>query len=116
MLIPIIIVVGIALWYYIDTKDANGAGAFIFVGILICAFLFSGHPDVKKKKTRTEIVNGKKVRMVLMRYIGTETYTTAFGRKKRRKVWKEKWVTEEQYLKKKYRPYVTRPWEARFFD
>ena len=116
MIIPIIIVIAIAIWYYIDTKDGNGAGAFTFVGILLCAFLFSGHADVKKLKTKTETVNDKKVKMILMRYIATETYTTTFGRKKRRKVWKEKWVTEEVYRKKKYRPFVTRPWEARFFD
>ena len=115
-MLPIIIVLGISIWYYIDTKDGNGACAFTVVGSMICAFLFSGHSDVKKKQTRTETVNGKKVKMVLIRYIGTETYTTAFGKKKRRKVWKEKWVTEEEYRKKKFRPYVTRPWEARFFD
>lgn len=114
MITAIIVIVGISIWYYIDTKDGNSACAFAIIGSLICVFLsiFSGHSDVKKKQTRTETVNGKKVRMVLMRYIGTETYTTPFGRK----VWKEKWVTEEEYRKKKFRPYVTRPWEARFFD
>lgn len=116
MAVPIIIVIAISVWYFVDTRDAKGAIAFVFVGIVICAFLFSGRADVKKKKTKTEIINGKKVNMVLMRYIGYETYTTAFGNKKRRRVWKEKWVTDAQYREKKYRPYVTRPWEARFFD
>ena len=116
MVVPIIIVIGISIWYFIDTHDPNGCAAFAFVGFLLCKFLFSGHSDTKKVKTKTEIVNGKKVKMVLMRYIGTETYTTSFGNKKCRKVWKEKWVTEEQYKNKKYRPFVTRAWEERFFD
>lgn len=116
MALPITIILAISAWYFFDTRDANGAIVFAFIGFLLCKFLFSGHSDTKKKKTKTEIIGNKKVKMVLMQYIGTETYTTVFGNKKRRKVWKEKWVTEEVYLKRKYRPFVTRAWEERFFD
>lgn len=112
----IILCIPIAAIYYLSKGDIGPAILFGLLSIPLCRFLFGGHSDTKKMKTRTDTVNGIPVKMVLMKYIGYETYTTAFGNKKRRRVWKTKWVTEEQYKNKKYRPYVTRPWESRFFD
>ena len=102
--------------YYLSEGNIGSAILCGILSFIAYKFFFGGDSTVKKLKTQTETRNGKQVKMVLMKYIGYETYTTAFGNKKRRRVWKTKWVKEEDYLKHKHKPLVSRPWEARFFD
>lgn len=116
MALLIVISIPIAAVYYLVQGNIGLAVLFSLLTIPLYKFLFGGQGDTKKLSTRTEYRNGKREKMVEMRYLGYQTYTTAFGNKKRRRVWKTKWVTEEEYRNRKYRPYVTRPWEARFFD
>lgn len=116
MALLITITIPIAAIYYLVQGNIGLAILFGLFAIPICKFLFGGQSDTKKISTRTEYRNGKQVKMVEMKYLGYQTYTTAFGNKKRRRVWKTKWVKEEEYRKRKYRPFVTRAWEERFFD
>ena len=116
MALIIVIAIPFASVYYLVQGNIGAAIIFGLLTIPICKFLFGGHPDTKKVKTKKAMHNSSGEKMVLMKYLGYETYTTVFGNKKRRRVWKTKWVSEEEYRARKHRPYVTRPWEARFFD
>lgn len=60
------------------------------------------------------VKNGKKQRLYKISYQGYET-KSFLGVKYRKKVWKTKWVDYNTYMKRKHRPLVSQPWEARFF-
>lgn len=64
--------------------------------------------------TKMGVKNGKKQRLYKISYQGYET-KSFLGVKYRKKVWKTKWVDYNTYMKRKHRPLVSQPWEARFF-
>ena len=64
--------------------------------------------------TKVVVKNGKKQRLYKITYKGYET-KKFLGIKRRKNVWKTRWVDYDTYYKHKHPPLVSQPWEARFF-